>query len=136
MSYQSRNIGALVSLIVAALKNATSETITSAAIDRQNFGSCVLAHAAGAAAGAPTAVAVTTKLQHSDTTTSGDFVDFDPSITAPALDAESETGRVDVDLSSAKRYIRTVTVVTLTGGTSPTLPVKTDVVLGGTVQSL
>jgi hypothetical protein len=45
--------------------------------------------------------------------------------------AASTAGYKDVDLSSAKRYIRAVDVIAFVGGTSPKLNAAVAVVLGG-----
>ena len=88
--------------------------------------------ASGAAAGSPTAQTLNAKLQDSDTV-GGTYVDItDAAITEIAADDGVE--RVDVDLSGVKAFIRVVQTMVLTAGTSPTWPVKSDVILGGPVE--
>jgi hypothetical protein len=48
-----------------------------------------------------------------------------------ALTANNTEAEVNVDLSGLKRYVRVVTTVTFTAGTSPAIPVAAAVVLGG-----
>ncbi len=110
-------------------EDSAAATITGAAIDRTGFNSCVLHTAAGAATGAPSAQTVDSKIQDS-ATSGGTFVDLTgaaiTTITADDSDAEK-----DVDLSGAKAFIRVVTVVGFTGGTTPAIPVASTLALGG-----
>lgn len=98
-------------------------TVKGIAVDRLGYLSAVLEYIAGINPSIPTGFTVATKIQHSDTTTDGDFVDFITSIatfgTASTLAAASVANYWDVDLTGAKRYIRTYNVLTFTGGTSP-----------------
>jgi len=48
-----------------------------------------------------------------------------------ALIAANSANAAPIDLTGAFRFIRTVTVVSFTGGTTPTVPVTTNVILGG-----
>jgi hypothetical protein len=49
----------------------------------------------------------------------------------PALTAANTDNALPVDLSSAFRYIRSVTTVAFTGGSGPAALVAADVILGG-----
>lgn len=100
-------VAALGAVVVAA-------TATSAAIDLQGFDSAEVVVNTGAVAGAGD---YTTKLQESDTTTSGDFTDVAAANllgTFPAILAADSVYRVGY--TGGKRYIRTVT--TKNSGTS------------------
>ncbi len=110
-------------------QDSAAATINGAAIDRQDFDSCVLHAACGAASGTPTAQTVDAKLQDSPDGSTGWADIAGAAITQLAADnAEAE---VDVDLSGAKRYIRAVVTVGFTGGITPKIPVAASVVLGG-----
>lgn len=114
--------------------NQAAGTINGPAIDRTGYNSCVLHHACGAATGAPSARTVDAKLQHSDASGSG-FTDFVPgaagSGAAAQLVADNTEAEKDIDLTTAKQYIRVVEVVAFTAGTSPAIPVAATVTLGG-----
>jgi hypothetical protein len=101
-------------LVQATVPQVLSATDTSAPIDLQGFHSALVTVATGAIVSAGD---FTTKLQESDTTTSGDFTDVaagDLLGSFPASLAASSV--VKVGYKGAKRYIRTVT--TKNGGTS------------------
>jgi len=131
------NIGAFVALVTAVSPQAASAAVNGASVDRALHNlplSCVLHNIAGAATGAPSALSVVSKLQHSpDNSTWSDYIPPGASTVAvtPALTAASTDNSVAIDLSSANRFIRAVTTPTLTGGTSPTILLATDIVLGG-----
>ena len=110
-------------------QDSAAATINGGAIDRQDFDSCVLHAAAGAATGAPTAQTVDAKLQDSPDGTSGWADIAGAAITQ--ITADNAQAEVDIDLSGAKRYIRAIVAVGFTGGTTPTIPVAATVVLGG-----
>jgi hypothetical protein len=134
-----RNIGAYIKASKGINPaNTSAGTVNGAAIDRAGIGggtlfhSCVLHGACGAATGSPSAQTVDNKLQDSADGSTG-WAD----ITGAALTqltADNGEAEKDVDLSSAKRYIRVVNTVGFTGGTSPAIPVAAEVVLGGSEQ--
>ena len=125
-----RNVGEFVKLAKGINPAASAAaTINGAAIDRQGYLSCVLHHAAGAAAGAPTARTVDTKLQDSADGTAG-WLDL-ANAAAAQLIADNTEAEKNVELTGARRYIRAVTTVTFTGGTSPTIPVAATLTLAG-----
>lgn len=63
---------------------------------------------------------VTFKVQHSDTTTSGDFVDLTSGAADTiTLDTTPQEGEVFIPIQTQKRYVRLV--CTIAGGTSPTI---------------
>lgn len=110
-------------------QDSAAATINGAAIDRQDFDSCVLHAAAGAATGTPTAQTVDAKLQDSADGSTGWADIAGAAITQ--ITADNGEAEKDVVLSGAKRYIRAVITVGFTGGTSPKIPVAASVVLGG-----
>lgn len=118
-------------------KAAGSETLTGAAIDRLGFNSCKLVATVGAATGSPTSFTLDSKLTECDTS-GGVYTDVTGAaitqVTAATAGA-AEAPYVDVDLSGCKRYLKVVTVSALSGGSSPTLPVATVVVLTGKVTN-
>lgn len=109
----AHNLGAALALAPAVQANAT----TGPAIDTKGFGSVAFVVNTGAVAGDGD---FGVKLQHSDTTTSGDFVDA-PAGTftsdAPATLAASSAYRLGyLGGASVKRYVRLA--LTKEGGTS------------------
>lgn len=130
--YRMTNIGALIKVVAGFSPRASATaTINGAAIDRQDILSCVLHGRTGAAAGSPTAQTYDLKLQDSaDGSTS--WADLTGAVITQ-ITAIDTSGYVDVNLLSAKRYIRSVGTVAFTAGTSPTLEVACAVVLGGAV---
>jgi hypothetical protein len=131
------NIGALLATVTSVEpQSSAAATINGAAIDRQAHSmplSCVLHTAVGALGGTPTTASVQSTLQHSpDNSTWTNFLyDGVNTAQAPALTAANTENSLSVDLWLANRYIRVVTVVGFTGGTSPTALVNADVILGG-----
>lgn len=106
----------------------TATAVNGTGIDRLGFDSCVLDVEAGAVTGGPSAFTLDSKIQHSDASGSG-YADLSGAA-IPQITAASSRKRVTVNLKGAKRYVRVVTTVTLTGGTSPTCPNAAIVVLG------
>lgn len=128
MGFFPTDVGAQVkSMRGISPQSTAAATVNGPAIDRQDFFSAVLAGITGAATGSPTAISVIYKLQDSADGSTG-WVDFGGSVT---VDAVNEHGRVDVNLGSAKRYIRAVAVVSFTGGTTPQINIGAVVALGG-----
>lgn len=108
-------------------------------IDREGHNSCVLLAQAGAATGSPSAQTHDAKIQHSSLLASGytDYVTPQGAQVGTPGDAEIVQQTADdavavknVDLSGAKKFIRVVSTVVLTAGTSPTWPVSTSLILG------
>lgn len=107
--------------------------VNGVAVDRLGYLSCAVFYIAGICPSVPTGFTVALKVQHSDTTTSGDFVDFatlETFGTASDLSAASVAKYYDVNLRGAKRYIRTVETLTFTGGSSPSQLASIGIVLG------
>jgi hypothetical protein len=132
------NIGAFISPVTSVFpQSSTGGTINGSGIDRlaHNFPlSCVLHQIVGGDSGSPSAISVQSTLQHSpdDSTWTNYTPDGAASAAATAAVTTVNTGAgVAVDLSGADRYLRVVTVVTLTGGTSPAALVAADLIFGG-----
>ena len=104
-------------------------TRNSAAVDRMGFDSCVLTASTGAATGTPASLSLGAKLQDSADGQNG-WTDL-PGAAVEALTAPNAVARVNVRLPTAKRYLRVVETVALTGGTSPTLGASSLIVLCG-----
>jgi len=131
------NIGAYVAVATSVLPQAASANVNGNGIDRLAHNlplSCVLHQVIGAETGAPSAVSVQTKLQHAPDNAT--WADYDPPGSSTvaetaALTAVNTESSVAIDLSSANRYVRAVSLITLTGGSSPTIEVAADIVFGG-----
>jgi len=107
-------------------------SVNGAAVDRVLPGvapglalSCDLVAQTGAATGGPTTQTLDAKIQDSPDGSTG-WADYIPpgaaSVAAiPQITAINTLARKRVDLSGARRYIRVVTTVGFTGGSSPTL---------------
>ena len=131
-----RNIGSLVVPVTGVFpQNAAAGTINGASIDRvlHNLaGSCVLHQVTGAESGSPATASVLTKLQHSpDNSTWSDFQINSTVQETAALTAANSENTAAIDLTAANRFIRPVTIVAFTGGTSPEIQVAAGVILGG-----
>ncbi len=131
------NIGGFVVVATSILPQVATGNVNGSSIDRFAHNlplSCVLHQLVGAASGSPTGVSVQTKLQHSpDNATWTDYLP--PGSTTVAQTAVLTTASAEnaapVDLSSAARFVRAVSIITLTGGTSPSIVVGADIVLAG-----
>ena len=130
---QQHDIGAFIKPEIGTKPEAsTGGAVNGASIDRQGFESCVLAAHSGAVTGGPSAQTVDSKLQDSPDGSTG-WVD----ITGAAITqitAVDTIERKNVDLAAVKRFIRVVTTVGFTGGTSPDLGVAAVVLLGGATE--
>lgn len=102
-------------------------------IDRLGFEDAKVHLKVGAATGTPTTQGVSLKMQTGDASDGSDMVDVTGD-TIAALTADNAEGRLNVDLSGYKRYLRAVATVTFTGGTSPAIPVAVTVALGNAKQ--
>ena len=133
------NIGGIVfPLSGVRPQSASAGTINGASIDRMAHEmplSCVVHQNVGAVGGAPTTTSVITKLQ--DSADGSTFADYAPASAnavvqaTAAVTAANTDNSMSVNLSSARRYIRAVTTVAFTGGTSPTALVAAMVLLSG-----
>jgi hypothetical protein len=114
MNMSSKDIAHNIGVVQVVVPQVLAATDTSAAIDTAGFESAALIVETGAIVGAGD---FTAKLQNSDTTTSGDFVDVTAANligTFPASLAASSV--VKVGYIGNKRYLRSV--ITKNSGTS------------------
>jgi len=132
------NVGAYVAPVTSVFpQSSAAATINGASVRRSAHNmplSCLLHQVVGAVGGAPSASSVQTTLQHSpDNATWTNYIPDGASSVAqtPAITAANLGSGAAVDLSGAFDYIRAVTVITFTGGTSPTAQVYSDIILGG-----
>jgi hypothetical protein len=118
-------------------QSSAAATINGGSIDRQAHSmalSCIMHTAVGAIGGAPTTASVQSTLQHApDNATWTNYTNPSTNAVAQgaALTAADTEQNVAIDLTNAYRYIRVVTVVAFTGGTSPTALVNADLTLAG-----
>lgn len=132
------NIGAFVVPVTSVFpQSSAAATINGSSLQRSVHGlplSCVVHQHVGALGGAPATTSVVSKIQHSpDNSTWADYTADGASAVAatPALTAASTGNRANVDLSGANDWIRVVTTISFTGGTSPTAVVAAEMIIGG-----
>jgi hypothetical protein len=130
------NVGSFVVPVTSVFpESAAAGTINGASIDRALHNmpnSCVLHQVVGAESGAPTTTSVQTTLQHSpDNSTWSNFQIGSTTQQTAALTAANSENTAAIDLAGAYRFIRAVTIVAFTGGTSPAALIAADIVLGG-----
>lgn len=107
---------------------AVAGTVTGSAIDRTGFSRMTLVAAVGAATGAPSSFTVASKVTHCDTS-GGSYVDL-PGAAITTMTAAG-VGQKEIDLKSAKQYLKIVTVTAFVGGASPTAPNSVLAILSG-----
>lgn len=107
-------------------------TVNGTGVDRTGFCSCVLESVTGALTGAPATQTQDVKLQDSADNIS--FADFAPAGTGSGAVAQITSAntrkRKSINLAGARQYIRAVTAVAFTGGTSPTMGSYAALILG------
>lgn len=98
----------------------------------QYYSAMLSAHT-GVTTGTPTTFTVDVKMQDSaDNTTFADFKPDGATVAAvPTITAINTIARVNVNLTTARRYLRAVSVAAFVGGTTPTIAVAAQIVLGG-----
>lgn len=133
---RARDIGAFLLVEVSNKPNAVAAgTRNSTGFDRTDKNlpeSAVLYASSGPVTGAPSAQTLNAKVQHSDDNSV--WSDYTPPKGVAAITqvtAANTQAVANVDLSSAKRYVRVQEVVGFTGGTSPTLGAVSGLVFGG-----
>jgi hypothetical protein len=132
-----RNIGSLLSPIFSVRpQSPAAGVVNGVSIDRQLHsmaGCCAVHSGIGAITGAPTTASVITKLQDSaDNVTFADYLPDGANVAVlPALTAANAEGNLAVDLTLARRFIRAVSTVAFTGGTTPTAFTVTGIILSG-----
>lgn len=105
-------------------QDSAAGTVNGGAIDLLSFEQSDKAVAlcqCGAASGTPTTQSVTFKLQHCDTS-GGTYVDVTDG-GADAMTADNSVDKIPFQPSALKRYVRLVSVVAFTGGTTPAIEV-------------
>lgn len=134
------DVGAFLKAVIGtpALADAGS-TVNGTGFDREGHQSCVLLCQGGAATGTPTTQLADFKIQDS-ATVGGTYADYTTpqsgQVGAAAAAAIAQQAaddflvKLDVNLSGAKQFIRVVSVIAFTGGSSPTWPVSSAVLLG------
>lgn len=130
----NRTLHSTAHLTNAVLGIQVSATKTGEVIDRDNYRDAVLHVLVANVTGTPTAQEVVVKLQHSDTTTTGDFVDVDVQGIKSDLTV-TESGELHVNLDGFKRFIRVVANANFTGGTTPKADIVGTVALGNMVTN-
>jgi hypothetical protein len=140
-----RNIGELIFAVTSVLPQSSAAAALNGTvnIDRNAHNvpqSCQLKQVVGAIGGAPTSFTVQTKIQHAPDNGSGapgTFADYaiagTTQQTAAAVAANTEQA-LNVDLSGANRWLRTVTTIAFVGGASPTALVQSEIILGGEAE--
>ncbi len=111
----------------------TGATHDGAGINRETFNAGLFAVAAGAATGSPTGQTVDAKLQDSadDVTYADVVVPLGLIVAITQITADSKVAELGGNLSTVRKFIRTRVVTTLTGGSSPTIPVSVTGALTG-----
>lgn len=118
-------------------------TVNGTGIDRMSTGgpegyvAAVLKACTGATTGGPATQTLDAKIQ--DSADNSSFADYKPDGATVAAITQITTANAEahlnVDLRNARRYVRVVTTLGLTGGASPTMPYSADLILcGGVVQ--
>ena len=125
----THDIGAFVDPRANPVPASGAGAVNGAAIDRQDFHSCVLLATTGAASGGPTTQTLDAKIQDSADGSTG-WADVTGAATTQLTADNTETS-IDFDLHATRRYIRVVQTIAFTGGASPAWPCATVLVLGG-----
>lgn len=140
---QDTNIGEELAVVTSVVpQSAGTAVLAGTAIDRYAHNgaqSCVLHLGTGASTGSPSAVSAQATLQHSnDNGVSDPWTNYSLSTQGLAAATQqtsaigaSADASANIPLTGAKRYIRSSVAVTFTGGSSPTVQVMSDIVLGG-----
>jgi hypothetical protein len=133
------NIGSYIKTVINAFSATTSTAVTGAAIQivgpGYQYKSGQLALYLGTVTGAPSALSVVAKIQHS-ADGSTNWTDFtDPYGVGSVTNAAASTEvNQNVVLQGAQAYIRLVVTPSFTGGTTPAIPLAGAIVLGGTSE--
>ena len=130
-----QNIGSFIHAhsMLPPLANAAG-TRNGNAVDRLQpgglAGSCLLVRNTGATTGTPSATTLDVKIQSSADGSTG-WADVTSGALAQKTTLTSLLAELDIDLSSALRYLRAVEVTAFTAGTSPATPNSVEIILGG-----
>ena len=133
------NIGSYVKTVINAFSTGASSAVTGAAIQivgpGYQYKSAQLSLYLGAATGSPTGISVVAKVQQSadGSTNWTDYADIYGVGSVTNAAASSEVNQ-NIMIQGAQSYIRIVATPTLTGGTTPAIPLAAAIVLGGTSE--
>ena len=114
---------------VGTVAATAAASVNGTGIDSKGARSVKLILQTGAATGTPTAQTANSKLQ-SSATVGGTYADITGGAVTEVT-ADNLQSQVEVDISGENRFIRVVTAVVLTAGTSPTWPQAAVMVFGG-----
>ena len=106
-----------------------SAAIEGTGVDTLGKHSGTLYLATGAATGTPTTQTADCKLQ--DSADNSTFADVSPAIAVTQVAADSGTASVDFDARARRRFVRAVTTVAFTGGTTPAWASGATILMGG-----
>jgi hypothetical protein len=131
------NIGAHLKSDCSALSGAATSAVTGNAVQRvgpgYNYSSCQLVVGTGASTGSPSAISVAGKLQDSaDGSTNWNDV---PGAAITPIVASNSQATGNFILEGCASYVRVVVTPTLTGGSSPAIPVAGCLVIGANRES-
>lgn len=112
---------------VAPASRANGASANTIAANRVDFTEAIVVLNTGATVGSPTSVNVSVDLQHSDDGTTWAVLQSGV-VSANGANQASHAG---VDLLGAKKFIRAVVSVTLSGGTSPEVQCGATLILAG-----
>lgn len=112
-------------------QSAPAGTVEGSALSRVGAESAVVHGLVGAPTGTPTGLSVTFQTQHSDNGLTG-WEDY--GVASEPITVDSGEVELDVNLRSAKTFVRVVATVAFTGGTSPAIPLAASIVVGGLDQ--
>ncbi len=131
------DIGSQIKSNISAFSGAANSAVTGAAVQRIGEGfrydSGQFTVATGAATGSPTGISVAGKLQDSpDGSTNWNDV---PGAAITPVIVENGTAKANVILRGCNPYLRAVVTPTLTGGSTPAIPVVGVLVVGGNSEA-
>jgi hypothetical protein len=108
-------------------QNSQAATVTGVVIDRKGYDSAVFTCVTGQASGSPSAQSAAFAV-HSSATSGGVYAAI--SGATATVTADSTGSEISVDLRGEYRYIKLVSVVSFTGGSTPAVEVAGTYALG------
>jgi hypothetical protein len=140
--YAPRNVGGLVTTKAALSPRnqvaAASFSLLGAAIDKKDAHSALFVVRTGAKVGSPSAQTVDAKLQESDDGSSWTDCAATPNNPVAAITQITDIDQVrhlEIDLTPYKAKVRLVFTVAFTGGTTPSIGLMGEAVLGGLINA-
>lgn len=124
---RQRNVGAWLREFIGIIAAAATGLVSGIAVDRKGDLSCSVITQIGAATGSPTSFIVTTTVEDS----ADGSTDWQIIATSNDLLVDNSIGKLDVDLSSARKFIRISAVPVFVGGTVPTIDIAANGVISG-----